>query len=142
MAMSWKDNGHTLNAHDLEYLRKIDWLWNHLSTTQKSRIRHSVDSDVLRQENSRHCIIGEAGTLNNPHFMPRDNLFLEMASCLANTIFYDGPNYDYLLGKKTTKEEKRLLDDIYYAKIGSCEHQYKRANELVRIYISGRMTVV
>ncbi|MDE1828800.1 MAG: hypothetical protein KGI25_00605 [Thaumarchaeota archaeon] len=142
MAMSWKDNSHLVDVHELEYLNKIDWLWNHLSPLQKSRIKFSVDRDTLRQENSKHCIIGEAGRLNNTNIIQRDNLFLDIVFGFANTIFYDGPNYDYLLGKKITKEEKSILDDIYYAKIGTYEHQYKRANELVRFYIASHITAI
>ena len=140
--MSWKDNSHMLSVHELEYLSKIEWLWNRLLPAQRSKIRFSVDNDTLRQEHSKHCIIGEASSQYSTSAIPRDSLFLDMVFGFANSIFYDGPNYDYMLGKKATKEEKRMLDDIYYAKIGTSEHQYKRANDLVRLYISGYIPVI
>lgn len=142
MAMSWKDSSHMPDAHELEYLSKIEWLWNNLSPQQRTRIRFSVDRDTLRQENSRHCIIGEAGSLSISDTAPSENIFLDMVFGFANSIFYDGPNYDHMLGKKATKEEKMILDDIYYAKIGPKGHQYKRANELVRLYMASHMTAV
>ena len=136
------DNGHLPDEHDLEYLHKIEWLWNRLSHEQRSRIRDSTNMDMLRQENSRHCIIGEAGHLNNMVALPRENLLLEVVFCLANTVFYDGPSYDHMLGKRATREEKKILDDIYYAKIGTSQHQYQRANALVKMFMANRMAVV
>ena len=141
MAMSWKDSGHRLNAHDVEYLEKLSWLWGNLSPEQKSRIELSVSRDTLRQEHSRHCIIGNAVGAALAHAAPGGNTFLGIFLGFANSIFYDGPNYEYLLGRKPTREERRLLDDIYYAKIGDSEHRYRRANELVRLYAASGGTL-
>ncbi|HJU13812.1 MAG TPA: hypothetical protein VJ792_05085 [Candidatus Nitrosotalea sp.] len=136
MAMSWKDSSHELNVHDAEYLGKLAWLWGNLLPAQRSRIESSVSKDTLRQEHSRHCIIGYAVGAGLANVAPRGNPFLGMVLGFANSIFYDGPNYDLLLGRKATRDERRILDDIYYAKIGNAEHQYRRANELVRLYIT------
>ena len=135
MAMSWKDNSHALNGQELEYLNKVEWLWNHLSLLQRTKIASSATKNTLKQEHSRHCFIGEAMSSAKLNIVSHDNLFADVFMGFAKTIFYDGPSYDYLLGRKITKEEKEILDDIYYAKIGNAEHQYKRANELVRLYI-------
>lgn len=141
MAMSWKDSSHLINAHDTEYLEKLAWLWGNLSPEQKSRIESSISRDTLRQEHSRHCIIGNAVGAVLAHAAPRGNSFLGIFLGFANSIFYDGPNYDCLLGRKATRDERRLLDDIYYAKIGGSEHQYGRANELVRLYVASGGTL-
>lgn len=142
MAMSETDNGHVLNVHELEYFNKINWLWSHLSPLQRSKVKSSIYHDTLRQENSRHCIIGEAVEVNRKNTISCDNLFLDMVLGFTNAVFYDGPNYDNLLNRKATKEEKKTLDDIYYAKIGDKEHQYKRANELIRLYMVKDLTLV
>ncbi len=139
MAMSWKDNSHALNGHELEYLNKVEWLWNHLSLLQRAKIASSATRNTLKQENSRHCFIGEAIGSAKLNTVSYDNLFVDVFMGLAKTIFYDGPSYDHLIGRKITKEEKEMLDDIYYAKIGNAEHQYKQANELVRLYISNNI---
>ena len=139
MAMSWIDNSHRLNAHELEYLNKIDWLWSLLSPMQRSRVRFSISNDTLRQENSRHCIIGQAVVANRKNAISSSSLFLDIVIGLGNAIFYNGPSYDGLLGRKITGEEKKMLDDINYAKKGNKEHQYKRANELVRFYMVKEM---
>ncbi|MGB9003372.1 MAG: hypothetical protein WCC52_06175, partial [Nitrosotalea sp.] len=60
MAMSWYDSSHRLDTHELEYLKKVEYLWNHLSQPQRLAISSSVTSDTLRQEDSKHCFIGEA----------------------------------------------------------------------------------
>ncbi len=137
MAMSWNDNSHMLNVHDLEYLNKIDWLWNQLSLSQRAKIGSSVTNNRLRQENSSHCFIGEAIDSTRKNRLHR-NLFENVFARVAKTIFYDGPSYKHLLDRKILKEEREILNDIYYAKIGNKEHQYKRANELVRLYVFGR----
>ncbi len=140
MAMSWKDNGHTLDVQDLEYLSKIDWLWNHLSLSQKAKVGSSVTSNRLRQENSSHCIIGEAiRSAKTIETIYHENVLLDVFTCFVKTIFYDGPSYNYLLDRKVMKEEREILNDVYYAKIGNKEHQYKRANELVRLYVFCRL---
>ncbi len=141
MAISGIDNGHMSSTHELEYLNKIDWLWNRLSPIQRAKVRSSLSNDMLRQENSNHCIIGEAVGANRKNAISCDNLFLDAVLGFVNAVFYDGPNYDHLLGRKITKEEKDILDDIYYAKIGNKSHQYQRANELVRFYLVKDMVV-
>lgn len=141
MAMSWKDNGHMLNRHEQEYLNKVEWLWNHLSSLQRAKIESSATCDTLKQENSKHCFIGQAIGSAKMSTVPHDNLLVDTFMGFAKAIFYDGPSYDHLLGRKVTKEEKDMLDDIYYAKIGNLEHQYKRANELVRFYIFNQVHV-
>lgn len=141
MAMSWKDNGHMLNRHEQEYLNKVEWLWNHLSSLQRAKIESSTTCDTLKQENSKHCFIGQAIGSAKMNAVPHDNLFVDAFTGFVKAIFYDGPSYDYLLGRKVTKEEKDMLDDIYYAKIGNFGHQYKRANELVRSYIFNQIHV-
>src|SRR5574337_741599 len=139
--MSWNDNGRALNAYDLEYLSKIDWLWNRLSPLQRSKVKFSVDNGTLRQENSRSCFISQAVGINGLNAIPHENLLLDIVLGFANAVFYDGPSYDRLLGRKATREERWILDDIYYAKIGSGKHQYRRANELIRRYMLNGMTV-
>lgn len=140
--MSWYDNRHPLSLHELEYLNKVDWLWSHLSIPQRSEIELSVTNDTLRQENSKHCFIGEAIEANRTNEIQGGKLFLDTILGLAKAIFYDGPSYDNLLERNITKEEKKMLNDIYYAKIGDIEYQYKRANELIRLYIVNRLTAI
>ncbi|MGI0086544.1 MAG: hypothetical protein ACREBI_01090 [Nitrosotalea sp.] len=135
MAMSWYDNGHRLNTHDLEYLKKVEYLWNHLSQPQRLAISSSVTRDILRQENSEHCLIGEAIGVKKKNMAPHNHSFACKALEFTKIIFYDGPSYDNLLDRRVTREEKKILNDIYYAKIGNKEHQYRRANELVKFHI-------
>ncbi|MGI0047594.1 MAG: hypothetical protein ACREBB_10485 [Nitrosotalea sp.] len=140
--MSWYDNSHTPNVHELEYLNKVNWLWSNLSVLQRSEIESSITNDTLRQENSKHCVIGEAMGVNRINAIPDRKLFLDRVLGLVKMIFYDGPSYDNLLERNITKEEKKMLNDIYYAKIGDAEYQYRRANELIRSHIVNRLTVI
>jgi exopolysaccharide biosynthesis predicted pyruvyltransferase EpsI len=142
MAMSWYDNSHRLNTHELEYLKKVEYLWNHLSQPQRFVISSSVTSDTLRQENSKHCFIGEAASIKKRNGAPHNNSFVCKVLEFTKIIFYDGPSYDNLLDRRVTREEKKILNDIYYAKIGDREHQYRRANELVRFYIISHLSTV
>ncbi|MDE1726285.1 MAG: hypothetical protein KGH89_03365 [Thaumarchaeota archaeon] len=142
MAMSWYDNSHQLNIHELEYLSKVDWLWNQLSSLQRSKISSSVTSGTLRQENSRHCFIGEAIVVKNTNRISHGNSFVKRIIGFIKIIFYDGPSYDTLLHREVTREEKTMLNDIYYAKIGDSEYQYQRANELVRSYIANNLAII
>ncbi|MDE1872758.1 MAG: hypothetical protein KGH99_04680 [Thaumarchaeota archaeon] len=135
MAMSWYDNSHRLDAYELEYLKKVEYLWSHLSQPQRLVISSSIANDTLRQENSEHCFIGEAIGAKKRNTVSHNNSFVYKAVELAKMVFYDGPSYDNLLDRRVTREEKEILDDIYYAKIGNREHQYKRANELIRLHI-------
>ena len=141
MAMSHKDNGHIPSVHELEYLNKIDWLWDRLSPQQRSKIESSVFSNTLRQENSKHCLIGEAVGASSADTIQHDSPILGVIFGLVKAIFYDGPSYEHLLGRRITKEERKILNDIYYAKIGNREHQYRRANELIRLYITNHVSI-
>ncbi len=142
MAVSWYDKSHhyTPNTHELEYLNKINWLWNQLSALQRSEIESSVANDTLRQENSKHCFIGEAIGANKTNTVPNGNLIVDVIQGLIKSVFYDGPSYDKLLERDITEKEKKMLNDIYYAKIGDSQYQYRRANELVRSYIVSQLT--
>ncbi len=139
MAVSPTDSGHLQDAGEREYLEKICWLWIRLTPAQRSRIESSMSRDTLRQEHSRHCIIANAVGETVSDSVPHGNPILAAAFGFANAIFYDGPDYSMLLGRKPAREERVLLDDIYYARMGGLEYQYKRANRLVRSYISGLM---
>lgn len=141
MAMSWYDNGHSLSVADLEYLNKVNWLWNQLSAMQRTKIESSVINDTLRQENSKHCVIGEAMRANRKSVVLYGNPLVCTILGFIKSIFYDGPSYDNLLEREITKEEKEILNDIYYAEIGNYQYHYRRANELVRSYIIGQLTV-
>ncbi|NHI04453.1 hypothetical protein DYY67_1943 [Candidatus Nitrosotalea sp. TS] len=142
MAMSWYDNSHRLDTHELEYLKKVEYLWNHLSQTQRLAISSSIVNDTLRQENSKHCFIGEAIGTKKRNAVLHNNSFAYKAIELTKMIFYDGPSYDNLLDRRVTREEKEILDDIYYAKIGDLEYQYKRANELIRFHIISHLYAI
>lgn len=142
MAMSWHDNSHRLDMHELEYLKKVEYLWNHLSQQQRLAILSSIVNDTLRQESSEHCFIGEAIGTKKRNAVLHNNSFAYKAMELTKMIFYDGPSYDNLLDRKITRDEKEILDDIYYAKIGNLEHQYKRANELIRLHIIDRLLAI
>ncbi len=141
MAMSWKGSSHALNENEIEYINKVEWLWNHLSLMQRGKIESSVNSNILKQENSKHCFIGEAMCPMEITTVSHDNLFVDIFMGFGKIIFYDGPSYGCLLGRKVTREEKHILDDIYYAKIGNAEHQYKQANKLIRFYMFNRITI-
>ena len=135
--MSWHDPVRPLDSAEAEYVGKIDWLWSRLSPAQKSDIVSSVSTDTLRQEHSRYCIIGSAEASALPHRAAGGNLLVGIVLEFARAIFYDGPSYEHILGRRATREERMVLDDIYYARIGGVEHQYGRANGLVRYYLSG-----
>lgn len=139
--MPWDPVMPALGADDLEYMQKIDWLWGSLSPYQRSKVTYSIDNGTLRQENSTSCLIGQAVGLHGLDALPRENPILDVLSAIANALFYDGPSYHQLLGRKATQEERRVLDDIYYAKIGGWEHQYARANHLIRRYFARDMAV-
>jgi hypothetical protein len=136
MAMSWHDSSHRLNTHDLEYLKKVDYLWNRLSYPQRLVISSAITNNTLRQENSKHCFIGEAISVKKKNMAPHNNSFAYKILKVIKIMFYDGPSYDNLLDRAITREEKKILNNIYYAKIGNKEHLYKRANEVVRFYIT------
>ena len=139
MAGSMGRRSHTPDPGEREYLVKIGWLWGRLTPDQRSRIEGSMSSDTLRQEHSRHCIIANAVGESVSETAHCANHLLSLLTGFANAIFYDGPSYEGLLGRKPTREERDRLDDIYYARIGSEEYQYTKANDLIRFYMSGRM---
>jgi hypothetical protein len=142
MAMSWYDNSHRVDTHELEYLKKVEYLWNHLSQSQRLAILSSMTNNTLRQENSKHCFIGEAVGVKQKNTVPHNNSFVCKVLEFTKIIFYDGPSYDNLLDRRVTREEKKIINDIYYAKIGNKEHQYRRANELVRFHIINHLSTI
>jgi len=127
-----EDYGFT--AHEAEYLVKVDWLWQQLSSSQKSKIVYSVTDGALKQESSKHCFIAEAISASKVK-TPVRNYSLHQIMQFANIVFYDGPSYDFLLDTKISTEDKEKLNDIYYARIGNREHRYKKATELVKAYV-------
>ena len=124
---------HRFAAQELEYLGKVDWLWQQLTPLQRSKVVYSVTDGALRQESDKHCFIAEATSANK---IPLDYSLFGKIMRLASTIFYDGPSYDFLLDRKISAEDKKKLNDIYYARIGYREHQYQHATELVRTYVT------
>ena len=113
---------HGYTTHEIEYLEKVDWLWHQLSQSQKTKIIYSVTDGTLSQGSCKHCLIAEAinakaKTVANNHLFHR---FIQ----LSNTVFYDGPSYDFLLQVKISLDDRKKLNDIYYARIGIREHQY------------------
>ena len=113
---------------NLEYLQKIDWLWKQLSDAQRSRIRDAVMEGTLKQHNGEHCINGNALGTKNTNPVHTGGF---MVSTLARIIFYDGPSYDGLVPRKLTGQVRKIVDVIYYARIGGDQHQYERANRLI-----------
>ena len=130
-----EDSARTLGRKEIEYINKIQWLWSRLTSEQRSRIRSSMVNNTLRQENSRQCFIGQATGMSRKEDMRDGSLIFRIANMLKDAMFYDGPSYRRLLGRTATAQEKMILDDIYYAKIGTSGHQYQRANELIRYYL-------
>jgi hypothetical protein len=127
-----EDYGYT--THETEYLEKVNWLWHQLSHSQKSKIVYSVTDGTFRQGSGKHCFIAEAINANKVK-TPVNNYLLDKFMQLASTVFYDGPSYDFLFDTKISSDDRKKLNDIYYARIGNREHQYQRATELVRAYV-------
>ena len=123
-----------LTAQEIEYLEKVEWLWQQLSSLQRSKIVHSIDDGTLRQGSGKHCVIAEAISANNVKTIANPSLF-ENITQLVNAIFYDGPSYDFLFDKKISAEDRNKLNDIYYAKIGNKYHQYQKATELLKTHV-------
>ena len=128
-------------AHEIEYLGKVDWLWRQLSPSQKYKIIYSVTDGTLRQGSGKHCFIAEAISANKAK-TPVNNHLLDKFMHLVNTIFYDGPSYDFLLDTKISPDDRKKLSDIYYARIGNKEHQYQRATELVKAHVIRQLITV
>lgn len=134
-----EDHGFTI--HETKYLGKVDWLWQQLTPSQKYKIVYAVTNDTLRQGSGKHCFIAEAISANKVK-TPVSNYLLDKFMQLASTVFYDGPSYDFLLDKKISPDDRKKLNDIYYARIGSKEHQYQRATELVKTYVICQLITV
>ena len=58
-----------------------------------------------------------------------------------NIIFFNGPSFNFLLNKKLSMDEKKILYDIYYAKLGNKEHQYQRATKLVTEFVFHQLII-
>ena len=123
---------------EIQYLEKVDWAWKQLVPSQKSRIVYSVYDGTLRQGSGKHCFIAEAININKIK-TPYDSHLLEKCIQFVSSIFYDGPSYDFLFNREITFHERKILDDIYYARIGNREHCYQRATELVRTYVTRQL---
>lgn len=127
--------GYRFTAQEMEYLDKLDWAWHQLLPMQRSKIVSSVTDGTLRQGSDKHCFIAEAITANRKISASNDSL-LDKISIIARAIFYQGPSFDLLFHRDISAEDRKKLNDIYYARIGPREHQYQRATELVRTYVT------
>ena len=131
---------HEFTVHETEYLGKVDWLWRQLSPSQKYKIIYSVTNGTLRQGSCKHCFIAEA--INAKVKTPVNNYLLDKFMQFVNSVFYDGPSYDFLLDTKISLDDRKKLNDIYYAQIGNKEHQYRQATELVKAYVIRQLITV
>jgi hypothetical protein len=122
-------------VQEIEYLGKVEWLWQQLSPSQKYKIVYSVTDDTLRQGSGKHCFIAEAISANKVKTSVSNHSLLDKIMKLVSTVFYDGPSYDFLI-KKISSDDRKKLNDIYFARIGNREHQYQKATELVRAYVT------
>ncbi|HXX05900.1 MAG TPA: hypothetical protein VEJ68_03670 [Candidatus Bathyarchaeia archaeon] len=129
-----------LSPCEIQYLEKVDWTWKQLVPSQKSRIVYSVYDGTLRQGSGKHCFIAEAININKIK-TPHDSHLLEKCIQFVSDIFYDGPSYDFLFDREITSHERKILDDIYYARIGNREYGYQRATELVRMYVTCQLII-
>jgi hypothetical protein len=130
------------SAQEIDYLEKVEWLWQQLSPSQKSTIVYSVTDGTLRQGSGKHCFIAEAISANKIKTPVSNDSLLDKIMRLVSIIFYDGPPYDLLLDKKISSEYRKKLNDIYYARIGDREHQYQKATELVRVYVTNLLITI
>ena len=138
--MSGTNSPEDYTVHEIEYLTKVDWLWQQLSPLQRSKVTYSVTDGILKQGSDKHCFIAEAST--NKIKTPVNNYLRDKFMQLVDIIFYDGPSYDFLLDTKISSDCRKKLNDIYYARIGNKEHQYHRATELVRSYVYHQLITV
>ena len=134
MSGTYPPEDHSFTVHETEYLGKVDWLWRQLSPSQKYKIIHSLTDGTLRQGSGKHCFIAEAISANKIKTQV-DNYFLHNFMYLVSAVFYDGPSYDFLLDIEISLDDRKKLNDIYYARIGNREHQYQRATELVKAHV-------
>ncbi len=135
------ENNHFI-PQEIEYLAKLDWLWQNLSLPQKSKIVRSVTDGSLRQGSDKHCFIAEAISASRIKSFFHNDSFVKKVLGLVRGIFYEGPSFEFLLEKKISNYDRKILDDIYYARIGNKEHQYQRATELARLYVSNLLITV
>jgi hypothetical protein len=133
---------HRFTSQEIEYIDKIDWLWQQLSPLQRSKIVYSVSRGTLRQGSDKHCFIAEAISVNVIQAPFRNYLMFDRIGRLFKSIFYDGPSYDFVLGRKISIEDRKMLNEIYYARIGKKEHQYQRATQLVRAYVDSLIIAI
>jgi hypothetical protein len=134
-----KEELQNLTQNDIEYIEKLDWLWNQLSAIQRSQIIYSVTKGIPSQQSSFHCFIGEAIRAKRIQVTSERKSLCGHIQSLAKTIFCDGPCYDDLLERKLSAEDQKKLNEIYYARIGIREHQDQRANKLIRIYVTSKL---
>jgi hypothetical protein len=129
-------------SQEIEYLGKVEWLWQQLSSSQKYKISHAVTDGTLRQGSSKHCFIAEAISANKVKTSVSSYSLFDKIMQLVTIVFYDGPSYDFLLDKKISSDDREKLNDIYYARMGDKEHQYQKATELVRTYVIHRVITI
>jgi hypothetical protein len=122
-------------AQEMEYLGKLDWAWYQLLPQQRSNIVNSVIDGTLRQGSNKHCFIAEAMSTNRKISVYNDSL-LDKISRIVKAVFYQGPSFDLLFHRDFSAEDRKKLNDVYYARIGDREHQYQKATELVRVYVT------
>lgn len=117
-------------------------MWQQLSLSQRSKIVHCASDGSLRQGSGKHCFIAEAISANKIKSPMYNDSLIDKALRLVRGIFYEGPSFEFLLEREISNEARKKLDDIYYARIGNREHQYRRATELVRSYVSNLLIAV
>jgi hypothetical protein len=127
------------NQNDKQYMERLEWLWSQLTPLQRSQIAYSVGEKILRQQSSSHCFIGEAIYIKKIQGTMERRSICDHIQSLLKTIFWNGPSYDDLLEEKVSAEDKKKLDEIYFAQIGPREHQYQRANNLVRGFVANKI---
>lgn len=137
MPGTYNPESYRFTAQETEYLNKVEWLWDQLSSIQRSKIVYSVTNGTIRQGSGKHCFIAEAISANIVEVPLCNYSFFDKIVRLVRAIFYEGPSFDFLLDRKISVEDRKKLNDIYYARIGNKEHQYRRATELVRTYVTG-----
>ena len=127
---------------EIEYVEKVDWLWQRLSAAQRSQIVQSVTDGTLRQESGKRCFIAEAIKANRARVSSCHLSLIKRILRIGHALFYDGPSYDFLFHAKTCIEDREKLNDIYYARIGNKEHQYQLATDLVRAFVTSLLLTV
>lgn len=138
MLRNFRPEDGQFTSQEIEYIDKIEWLWQQLSPLQKSKIIYSVTSGTLKQGSDKHCFIAEAIGANEKAALRKYSTF-DRVNRLFRSILYEGPSYDFVLGRKISIEEKKILNEIYYARVGKKEHQYHKATQLIRAYVASLM---